>query len=141
MASLASTSWLSLGLLAGLASGTAIAAENGGTTHPAVEAALSWQLPENPCEKPRTQGMPQPQEINQGGGGDAAVWDVDHYTYERYQRKENRWKSCLAEYRQTLQSDFQGLMDSAQHGLTQSQAETILGKLREIQDALEALPP
>ena len=104
-------------------------------THPEVQAALDWQLPDHSCG-----GQPT---LNKGSDytndtHETVTSDVDHYTRQRYQRKMKRWNKCMEKYRQRLITDFGELKDSVRHGMTQQQAEIVLGKLKLIQDTLQA---
>ena len=47
-----------------------------------------------------------------------------------------RWDTCITGYKEDLMNDFETLKSSAQHGLSQAQADTILGKLALIQEVL-----
>lgn len=100
--------------------------------HKKVQAALAWRLPVNPCEKPRELIMASTADPSQGG---KAQTDIDTYTMKRYERKEKRWKKCVKKYQKTLMDDFEELKNSAQYGLTQPQADTILKKMAKLQDA------
>jgi len=98
--------------------------------HEKVQAALDWELPANICKKPRLDVVSS---NVVDGEGSRTQTDVDSYTIDRYLRKEKRWKSCLEKYKAGLMDDFGELRNSAQYGLTQSQADIILGKLALIQ--------
>ena len=82
-------------------------------THELVQEALDYELPVNDCERP---------EIVVGtsnvvdGEGSRTQTDVDSYTIGRYERKEQRWQTCVEDYREGLMADFQELKASAQHG-------------------------
>ena len=54
------------------------------------------------------------------------------------ERKVARWKSCTKEYKSGLLEDMDELKASAQHGLTQPQANIILANLANIQQAYMA---
>jgi len=98
--------------------------------HKEVVAALGWELPTNECSKPRL--MAQSSNVVDGKGA-REITDVDSYTIERYNRKEKRWQKCLNKYKERLMKDFERLKGSAQHGLTQQQANQILTKMALIQ--------
>ena len=98
--------------------------------HDNVIAALNWELPANPCSKPRL--IAQSSNVVDGEGA-RAITDVDSYTIDRYERKERRWEKCTGNYKKKLMSDFEELKDSARHGLTQDQANQILSKMALIQ--------
>ena len=103
--------------------------------HPEVQAALDWQLPAHSCgsQPTLTKGSDYANETHE-----TVTSNVDHYTRERYERKLKRWNKCMDKYRKALVKDFGELKDSVRHGMTQQQAETVLTKLKLIQDTLEA---
>ena len=113
-----------------------------GETHDAVQTALDYELPENTCSKPKvisneaTVTAP-PQDPSSTaffeGSSTSEVSDVDGYTRKRQERKETRWKKCVVEYKEGLLQDMEQLKGSAQHGLTQEQANTILESMALIQ--------
>ena len=114
--------------------------------HEEVQAAMDWKLPPNDCTKPELRGYDY-DTLKSGGytsrastnissetsAGGPAIFDLDYYTIERYERKIKRWEGCVGRYKEKLLRDFVRLKDSAQYGLTESQATAILGKLAEIQ--------
>jgi len=102
-------------------------------THEKVQEALDWELPVNSCKKPKMVAVSS--NIVDAEGARAQT-DVDSYAIDRYHRKEKRWKSCVKAYKDALLEDFGELRDSAQHGLTQAQAETIVAKLGLIQSVV-----
>lgn len=107
-----------------------------------VQAALDYQLPENTCSKPEffVNGTDSGLPIQDSGRGDnhgyrdANLSDVDGDELEREARKEERWKKCLAEYKEGLLNDMERLKGSAQHGLTEAQAHAIVAHMVLIQD-------
>lgn len=110
--------------------------------HQAVQAALDYQLRENTCAKPKIilqdKSITAPAQESSGvsffeGTSTADVSDIDVYTRERAQRKEKRWRKCVAVYKEDLLGDMERLKGSAQHGLTQEQSKTILGHMAHIQ--------
>lgn len=105
-----------------------------GTVHEKVREALDWELPENPCSQPKPPG--ERKEIRDEQGTTRTDWDVDSYTLARYERKENRWKDCVDEYKRGLAAEQETLKSSAQYGLTQQQANIILGNMKTIQSVL-----
>ena len=115
-------------VLAALLTANLIQAES--HLHKEVVAALGWELPTNECSKPRL--MAQSSNVVDGKGA-REITDVDSYTIERYNRKEKRWQKCLNKYKERLMKDFERLKGSAQHGLTQQQANQILTKMALIQ--------
>ena len=117
--------------------------------HPEVQAALDYQLPENTCgTKPKSfesSGEVIGKPVQESGGltyfegsGADEMSDVDSYTRKRQERKVARWKSCTKEYKSGLLEDMDELKASAQHGLTQPQANIILANLANIQQAYMA---
>jgi hypothetical protein len=117
--------------------------------HPEVQAALDYQLPENTCgKKPKSfessgEAIGQPVQesgaltVFEGSGADE-MSDVDSYTRKRQERKMTRWKNCTREYKSGLLADMEALKSSAQHGLTQPQANIILENMATIQQAYMA---
>ena len=95
-------------------------------THARVQEALDWELPVNECERPN---MVARSSNVVDGSGDREVTDVDSHTIRRYERKLNRFESCLGEYKQALLDDIDKMKDCAQYGLTRAQADIILGKM------------
>jgi hypothetical protein len=102
--------------------------------HTNVQAALDWELPDNPCTQPKAPGTSK--EIRDEQGVARTDWDVDGYTLARYERKEKRWMTCVDDYKQDLFSDQETLKNSAQYGLTEQQANIILSKMKMIQTVL-----
>jgi hypothetical protein len=118
-------------------------------THSKVQAALDYQLPENTCgTKPKSfessgEAIGTPIQDSSStsvfeGSGAEEMSDVDSYTRKRQERKMTRWKSCTKEYKSGLLEDMDVLKASAQHGLTQPQANIILANLANIQQAYMA---
>ncbi len=117
--------------------GPAIAKDNApanASTAMTVEQALAWRLPYMPCETPRVTNQPQGKNEEGNPGGNLTIWDTDYYSYERYERKVNRWRKCMQAHDERLAKAFDALMGSAAHGLTQDQAKAILAKMKAIQD-------
>jgi hypothetical protein len=96
--------------------------------HPEVRAALDWTLPAMDCQQPKLRGKSA--DIVETGANNATMRiGVDSYKIDRFKRKEKRWLKCVSDYKQGLVEDFARLKASAQYGLTQPQAEQILGKM------------
>ncbi len=114
---------------------SAFAQTDASEVHGKVQAALDWQLPHNACEKPQLRGATA--DIVDTDGV-RVRWDVDSYQLDRFERKQKRWKSCVKKYKKALLSDFEDLNNSAQYGLSQQQAHTILEKMALIQTVLES---
>jgi hypothetical protein len=102
--------------------------------HKEVRKALAWELPVSDCVRPTMPGVRQ--EVHDVQGTTIDYWDVDSYTFKRYQRKERRWQQCVDRYKDRLRKDFEWLRDSARYGLTKNQANVILGKMKVIQTVL-----
>ncbi len=109
-------------------------AEAAPKVHKKVQQALDWELPENTCAFPKAPGKKK--QVTDDMGSTHTEWDVDTYTLERYQRKENRWKKCVERYKSNLAKEFETLKASAQYGLTQPQADRILGNMKLIQQVM-----
>ncbi|MEO1931544.1 MAG: hypothetical protein ABGX41_06560 [Pseudohongiella sp.] len=118
-------------------------------THPNVQAALDYQLPENACgAKPKSfesagEAIGTPIQASSSsvifeGSGAEEMSDVDGYTRKRLERKMARWKKCTKEYKSGLLEDMEELKASAQHGLTPEQANIILANLANIQQVYMA---
>ena len=118
-------------------------------THPKVQAALDYQLPENTCgTKPKSfessgEAIGKPVQESGAltvfeGSGAEEMSDVDSYTRKRQERKMARWKNCTREYKSGLLADMEALKASAQHGLTQPQANIILENMASLQQAYMA---
>ena len=114
---------------------SAFTASDATKVHEKVQAALDWQLPINACKRPQLRGAGMD---FVDGEGVRRRFDVDSYKLDRFRRKEKRWQSCIEEYKRALLEDFEGLMNSAQYGLSQQQANVILGKMALIQSVLES---
>jgi hypothetical protein len=94
--------------------------------HPDVQAAIDWQLPENDCKPPSLKQS-----------------HVTTGQERKLERATRKYEKCMSEYRAILAEDQQKMMDSAAHGLTQSQADTIMGHIKIIQKVMEpvTVPP
>jgi hypothetical protein len=110
-----------------------------------VQQALDYQLPENTCVKPDVfvsddSAAPMAQDPNAAatitaGNNTASFDDMDTAVRQRYLRKEKRWRKCVASYKKGLLKDMERLQGSAQHGLTQEQADAILTNMALVQRA------
>lgn len=98
--------------------------------HKEVRWALDWTAPVNACEKPKL--VSHSYNVTDSEGA-RPVTDVDSYTIKRYERKEKRYEKCLEQYKKGLLKDFERLKGSAQYGLTQDQADTILAHMALLQ--------
>lgn len=102
--------------------------------HPEVQSALDYTLPENTCEQPKLPGASK--DYVDPATGAVRRQDVDSYTLGRFERAEKRWKKCVTKYKKGLMKDFERLKSSASHGLTQAQANAIMGNMKLIQSAM-----
>jgi hypothetical protein len=107
-----------------------------------VEAALNYQLPDNPCTKPEILGdgndVSAPMQDPSGvpyfqGSSTASISDMNSYERERLERQAKRWQKCLADYKAGLLQDMERLKSSATHGLTEEQAHAIIAHMKLIQ--------
>ena len=104
--------------------------------HPEVQKSLDYQLPASECgDEPTLRGV----NTFRDSAEKASQTDVDHYTRKRHERKHKRWSKCNDKYRDVLMKDFNRLKDSAKHGMTQAQAQVVMGHMKSIQDVLR--PP
>lgn len=129
------------GLMATLVAPLAVTAAD---LHPEVKAALQYEVPENTCKKPRgsedVKSVAAPTQSSGSlnvfdGSNTGDVSEIDSYTRKRLARKEKRWKQCVGQYKEGLLADMERLKSSAQHGLTQEQANTILANMARVQEA------
>ena len=102
--------------------------------HPEVQKALDYTLPELTCTKPQLPGVSK--DVIDPATGAVNRADVDSYTLGRFERAEKRWMKCLTKYKKGLMKDFEKLKGSASHGLTQAQANVIMGNMKNIQSAV-----
>jgi hypothetical protein len=91
--------------------------------HPDVQAAVDWQLPENDCEPPRVKQS-----------------HVTTGQEQKLKRATKKYEKCMSQYSAILAEDQQKMMDSAAHGLTQIQANTIMGHLTVILNITQPVP-
>ena len=110
--------------------------------HREVQDALDYHLPENTCSKPKiiesSENVTPPAQAAGSaelfvGSSSSEVSDMDSYTRKRLQKKERRWRTCVAKYKVNLLEDMEELKSSASHGLTQEQANAILTHMAFIQ--------
>ena len=113
-----------------------------GGTHKDVQAALDYELRKNTCSKPKIITADTAVNAPVQAAGSAAffvgssttvVTNVDGYTRGRQERKERRWRSCVARYKADLLDDMEELKSSARHGISREQANTILTNMAMIQ--------
>jgi hypothetical protein len=111
-------------------------------THSEVQDAMDYQLPEYTCSKPKVvsenTNVSAPAQSSGSfsffeGSSNSEVSDVAGNTRKRQERKEKRWKSCIADYKEDLLEDMDELKGSAKHGLTEEQAVAILANMSLVQ--------
>ena len=83
----------------------------GQDVHPEVQAALDWQIPKNECEF-------RVKRTNVGGGTDRS-----------FQKEMKKHKKCNEKYLAGLVAEREKMMGVAHHGLTQEQADIIMGHM------------
>ena len=105
--------------------------------HPKVHAALTWEIPANECgNTPKLKGAsPDLAEIVDGQEIQRS-YDIDYNTLSRHTRRKNRWIKCMTSYNQGIVDSIAMLRSSAQHGLTEAQAQQILQKMVDAQAVL-----
>ena len=82
----------------------------GQDVHPEVQAALDWQMPNNECEF-------KVKRTNVGG------------TDRNFQKAVKKYEKCIEKYLAGLAAERDKMMSVAHHGLTQEQADTIMGHM------------
>jgi len=92
---------------------TAFAAE----VHPEVQAALDWQLQPHDCAPPTVK----------------ASHDSNSGNERKYNKAKKKFEKCIDAYKAELIKEQQEMMGVAQHGITQKQAEVIMGNMKFIQ--------
>ena len=113
---------------------TLLAAPVSAETHPKVQAALDWELPAHECERP---DMLFTQGIVDSDGVPSTNRRLEPGKERLYKKKKKKFDKCIMTYKQGLIAEFTELRDVAQYGLTQPQADAILGKLALIQTIIE----
>ncbi len=87
--------------------------------HPEVQAALDWKLPPSGCEQPRVKQS-------------SVIPDRNR----KFDKAAKKYRKCMKKYHASLMKQHQEMMEVAKHGLTQEQAEIILGHMRDIQNVM-----
>ncbi len=82
----------------------------GQNVHPEVQAALDWQIPKNECEF-------RGKRTNVGG------------TDRKFKRAMKKYTKCNEKYLTGLVAAREKMMGVAHHGLTQEQADIIMGHM------------
>ncbi len=98
------------------------AAPAAGTTHPDVQRALEYKLPQADCPRPQ---------MSRGSNDPTAV--------DRFKRSMKRYTDCLKAYDETLFTDLKFLHGSVAHGATQAQAEQIGARVLAVGQAISML--
>lgn len=110
-------------------------------THPAVQNALDWQLPANTCEAPESLFN---QTIVDSDGVPSSSRKLSQPQRKRHERRKKEYDECVRVYKEELLETFEEMRGVAKHGLTQAQANIILGKLKYIQTVIQdplGMPP
>ena len=92
------------------------------STHPDVQRALDYTLPQADCPRPQ---------MSRGSNDPTAV--------DRFKRAMKRYTDCLKAYDETLFNDLTFLHGSVAHGATQAQAEQIGARLLAVGLAINML--
>jgi hypothetical protein len=85
--------------------------------HPEVLSALDWALPSHDCVPPKIK----------------ASHDSTSSTERKYKKAKKKFEKCYDGYKANLIEQQQNMMEVAKHGLTQEQAEIIMGNMKLIQ--------
>ena len=104
--------------------------------HPKVQEALAWEVPADDCgEHPALARAGK--DIDEGNDVKRR-FDVHSGTLARHERRQKRWVKCMTGYNQGIVDSIEMLRSSAQYGLTEAQAKTILQKMVDAQAVLTA---
>ena len=87
--------------------------------HPEVQAALDWQIQPTQCNPPIIKRS-----------------NIVTGTERRIKKAQKKYKKCIDNYIDGLLEDYSKMMGVAKHGLTQQQADIIMGHLKLIQSVL-----
>lgn len=121
---------------------THLPAANGAEINPKVAAALAWEVPANECgQQPLLAKGGSDRDENIGGFEVQRTYGLDSNTLNRYKRRQNRWLKCMTKYNQGIVNSIETLRNSAQYGLTESQAKIIYQKMVDAQAVLTAQRP
>jgi len=107
-------------VLTGLLGWQSALAESQGM-HPEVAKALAYQLPKNECQPPKRRKS-----------------NVSSGQLRKLERALTRYENCIKDYKADILEDYGQLKESANFGLTQPQADTILKKMGRIQLAIQS---
>lgn len=88
--------------------------------HPDVQAAMDWELPVHDCEPPTIK------QSHVTSGQD-----------RKYKKAAKKYEKCMNKYKAGLVEDQIEMMDCAVHGLTQDQANVIMGHMKLIQSIIQ----
>ncbi|MEM7216917.1 MAG: hypothetical protein AAF515_01035 [Pseudomonadota bacterium] len=121
-----------------IASGTAFAKERSVKQIRSLDDALSWEVPQSPCEAPKDPRIASGgQNFDPANPQTSSSYDLDHYTLSRFERKMKRWRKCESRYRERLYANGMALQRvaqqaSAEQRLTQEQLDVILIKVAQV---------
>ena len=87
--------------------------------HPEVQAALDWQLPKNECKFKLKRS--------------SVVSGMER----KYKRAMKKYEKCIGNYLTGLAAEREKMMTVPHHGLTQAQADIIMGHMRDIQTTIQ----
>ena len=87
--------------------------------HPDVQTALDWQLPKNECK------------FKLERSSDTTGMD------RKYKRAMKKYEKCIGNYLTGLAVEREKMMAVARHGITQEQADIIMGHMRGIQTIIQ----
>ena len=87
--------------------------------HPEVQAALDWQPPKNECKFKLKRS------------------NVVSGMERKYKRAVKKYEKCIGNYLTGLAAEREKMMAVAHHGLTQAQADIIMGHMRDIQTTIQ----
>ena len=102
----------------------AFAAEtvNTAEVHSEVGWALAYETPVLTCKRPKAR------KSNEVAG-----------QFDRFRRKMERYAKCVNKYHQRLIEDHQRIVKAAALGITEQQAQSMIGNVRHIEQTVEAL--
>ena len=121
---------------------THLPAALGAEINPKVAAALAWEVPPNECgQQPALAKGGSDRDENVSGFEVQRTYGLDSNTLNRYKRRQNRWLKCMTKYNQGIVDSIETLRNSAQYGLTESQAKIIYQKMVDAQAVLTAQRP
>ncbi len=102
--------------------GAAVADTITAKIHPDVQKALTYQLPVSTCTLPIMR-----------------MTAADDTRILRYEKSYRRWIRCAKKYQSNLIEDFNRIEAVASHGLTEKQADILMGHLKSISAANKSM--